>query len=172
MNLQRSLSRKRQTFRVDVRATASGQHVRHLKTKLHTARALLKSSHLKELSVALVGDRQMSALHERFMKIKGPTDVMTFPLEHDARGRVISGEVVVCLPEARRRVRQLGTKLRDELLLYALHGMLHLSGFDDRTDRQYHRMHRMEDQILRRLGVGAVFGPNKSKLAGKGWPRR
>jgi probable rRNA maturation factor len=150
-------------MRIDVRAAQAIEHVPYLKSKLRAARRLLKSSRLQELSIALVGDRDMSALHERFMNIKGPTDVLTFPLEHDPRGRIVGGEVVVCVPEARRKVRiQTNGSLRNELLLYALHGMLHLSGFDDRTDRQFKRMHRMEDHILRRLGVGAVFDPKSS----------
>jgi probable rRNA maturation factor len=91
------------------------------------------------------------------MGIAGPTDVLTFPMELDARGRPTGGEVVICIPEARRRCKELKTPLKHELLLYAIHGMLHLSGFDDRTDREFRRMHRMEDTILRRLGVGPVF---------------
>ena len=45
------------------------------------------------------------------------------------------------------------------LLLYALHGMLHLCGFDDRTAAGFKRMHGTEDRILTRLGVGPVFAP-------------
>jgi hypothetical protein len=46
--------------------------------------------------------------------------------------------------------------------------MLHLSGFDDRTRAEFDRMHRTEDRILTRLGIGAVFRPralndNRSK---------
>jgi probable rRNA maturation factor len=105
----------------------------------------------------LVGDKTMSELHERFMNIPGPTDVLTFPLEHDARGRCVAGEVVVCVPEARRHAKERRTSVRDEVLLYAIHGMLHLSGFDDRTPSDYRTMHRTEDRILTQLGVGAVF---------------
>jgi probable rRNA maturation factor len=114
---------------------------------------------LRELSLALVGDRRMSELHVQFMDVAGPTDVLTFPLDADARGRVTAGEVVVCVPEARRRARREGTDWRAEALLYALHGLLHLCGHDDRTDRAYRRMHKTEDEILTRLGVGPVFAP-------------
>jgi len=112
---------------------------------------------LGELSLALVGDKKMADLHQQFLGIPGPTDVLTFPLETDKKGRPLSGEVVICMPEARRRCRESGGKLRDELLLYALHGLLHLCGYDDRTDRDFKAMHRMEDRILSRLGVGPVF---------------
>jgi len=103
------------------------------------------------------------------MSIAGPTDVLTFPLEEGAGGRIIAGEVVICVPEARRQSRKMGTAIERELLLYALHGMLHLCGFDDRTAAGYQGMHRIEDQILKRLGVGPVFVP---QTAGRGNHRR
>jgi probable rRNA maturation factor len=114
-------------------------------------------SRVDELSLALVGDKTMSELHERFMNITGPTDVLTFPLEHDARGRCVAGEVVVCVSEAGRRAKEHGVLVKNEVLLYAIHGMLHLSGFDDRTPADYRKMHRTEDRILSELGVGAIF---------------
>jgi probable rRNA maturation factor len=107
------------------------------------------------------------------MGIPGPTDVLTFPLEADAGGRVTGGEVVVCVPEARRRAREHRTRLEHELLLYALHGMLHLCGYDDRTQRAYAKMHRTEDQILKKLGIGPVFAAaTTATTAEKPAPRR
>ena len=119
------------------------------------------------LSLALVTDAEMSRLHESYLGIPGPTDVLTFELDHDARGRVLAGEVIVCLPEAKRQARLRGSTPGNELLLYALHGMLHLSGFDDRTAAGYQAMHRKEDQILMRLGVGPVFAGRTRDRAAK-----
>lgn len=107
----------------------------------------------------------MSELHKRFMDIDLPTDVLTFPLELDHRSRPTAGEVVICVPVARERARENGTTPGNEVLLYAIHGLLHLSGWDDRTGPQYRRMHEMEDRILRKLGVGPVFAPLKRKGA-------
>lgn len=132
--------------------------VRFLGRHLRAAHRILRPA-LAELSVVLVDDRTMAGLHERFMNLAGPTDVLTFPIDEDARGRTLSGEVVVCVPEARRRARELGVAVDRELLLYALHGMLHLCGFDDRTASGFAAMHRTEDDILTRLGVGPVFEP-------------
>lgn len=137
-------------------------HAPRLARYLRRARAMMKAP-LQELDVVLVNDRVMSRLHEQFMGICGPTDVLTFPIDLDARGRPISGEVYVCVPEARRRASVEGSELRDELLLYALHGMLHLCGYDDRTTRDFARMHAREDQILTALGVGRVFAPRSKR---------
>lgn len=112
---------------------------------------------MREMSLALVGDHQMAQLHQRFLGLSGPTDVLTFPLEQDNNAQALSGEVVVCVSEARRRARAEGVAVRNELLLYALHGLLHLCGFDDKTPTGFARMHRTEDDILIRLGVGPIF---------------
>ena len=104
----------------------------------------------------------MSKLHERFMAISGPTDVLTFPLELDKKGLAISGEIVICVPEARRRAPEQGNSIPNELLLYAVHGLLHLCGHDDRTAREFEIMHRIEDDLLCKLGVGPVFGQGRN----------
>jgi probable rRNA maturation factor len=113
-----------------------------------------------DISIALVNDATMSALHERHLGIKGPTDVLTFELEHAPNGHCSAGEVVVCVPEANRRARLEGNSVANELLLYALHGILHLAGFDDRTAKCYRIMHTMEDDILTQIGVGPIFNPS------------
>ena len=142
-----------------VSAAAAGQvHVAYLRRHVRAAHALLAPP-LVELSVALVGEKRMADLHDRFMGIPGPTDVLTFPLDADRCGRVTAGEVVVCVPEAKRRAADHGVTVRQELLLYAVHGLLHLCGYDDLTPAGFRRMHRKEDQILAELGVGPVFGP-------------
>jgi probable rRNA maturation factor len=127
-----------------------------LRRNLRAAHTMMRSS-LKSLSIAIVGDIKMSRLHRQFMGITGPTDVLTFPLEFDAKHRCVEGEVVVCAPEAARRARAAGLSVRNELLLYCIHGMLHLNGMDDRTEAEFERMHRMEDAILKKLGIGPVF---------------
>ena len=143
-------------FTLDVRWETGRAYVPFVRRHLPRAHALLRSR-LADLSLALVGDATMSRLHRQFLKKTGPTDVLTFELEHDAAGSVTSGEVVTCVPEAARQARRLGVSVERELLLYALHGMLHLSGFDDRTASEFRAMHRMEDDILTRLGLGATF---------------
>lgn len=147
-------------FKLDVHADAGRRYVLYVRRNLLAAHAMLRPA-LREMSLALMGERRMAELHERFMGIAGPTDVLTFELEHDARGRVIAGEVVVCVPFALREAKRQKIQPKKELLLYAVHGMLHLCGYDDRTDRDFSQMHHREDQILTALGVGAVFGEQK-----------
>ena len=151
-----------------ITAETGRAYVPFLRKHLRAAHAALQSSPkrsgssirrlpLREMSLALVADTRMSALHHQFMGVRGPTDVLTFPIEEDESGRAMSGEVIICVPEARRRSRQLRIPVRVELLLYSIHGMLHLLGYDDATSRDFHTMHRTEDEIMTKLGFGPVF---------------
>jgi probable rRNA maturation factor len=143
-------------FRISVNAQLAKPFAPILARQLRRAHRMINLP-LEGLSVALVNDARMSELHDRYMNIDSPTDVLTFELDHDARGRVTSGEVVVCVPEAKRQAKTRGTRPQDEILLYALHGMLHLCGFDDKSTAGFKRMHAMEDRILTKLGVGAAI---------------
>jgi probable rRNA maturation factor len=145
-----------QRLRLTVHASIGAAFVPYLRRQIRKAHELLDPP-LNEFSIALVNYRRMSDLHVQFMNIPGPTDVLTFPLELRKDGKATAGEVILCVPEARRRAKEHGVTVQNELLLYALHGMLHLCGFDDRTARGFARMHRTEDDILQRLGVGPVF---------------
>lgn len=127
-----------------------------LRRRLMRAAKLVRTR-LGELSVALVDARTMARLHRQFLGHAGATDVLTFAMDATAGGRALSGEVVICVPVARKRAAAAGVGADEELLLYALHGLLHLSGFDDKAAEDFRRMHRAEDRILEKIGVGRVF---------------
>jgi probable rRNA maturation factor len=152
------------SLRISIRAHCGAAHAPFLRRQIKIAHGILGPP-LTELSLALVGDRMMSELHRRFMSIDGPTDVLTFPLEVDSKGKTIGGEVVICVPEARRCAKRHGIPLPHELLLYAVHGVLHLAGYDDRTALDFKTMHRIEDDLLSRMGIGPVFQPPRRSTA-------
>jgi probable rRNA maturation factor len=133
-----------------------------LRRRVRQAHQMLRPP-LRELSLVLVGDRTMARLHRQFLHIPGPTDVLTFELDKNSAGDITAGEIAICVPEAFRQAKLRGSDAAGELLLYGLHGLLHLCGFDDRTDRGFRAMHRREDQILTALGVGPVFGPSPTR---------
>jgi len=98
--------------------------------------------------VALVDDREIARIHERFLDVRGATDVITFR----------DGEIVVSGETARREAETRGHPPLHELLLYVVHGCLHLLGHDDRTRRDAARMRAAERRALRKLGLPDVFG--------------
>jgi probable rRNA maturation factor len=146
-------------------------HVPFLRRHLRAARRLIDST-LRDLHIILAPDRTMARLHEQFLGLAGPTDVITFPIDLDAKGRPLSGEIYVGVPHARRQAAARSIPLRKELLLYALHGMLHLSGHDDRTQRDFARMHTTEDQLLSQIGIGKVFVPTRPQIRSSSRPSR
>lgn len=105
----------------------------------------------------VVGDAEMDRLHRRHSGIAGTTDVLTFPAH--AEGEAIDVDLVACADEAARRGAEFGHGVERELLLYAIHGLLHCCGHDDHEAAAHARMHEEEDRILRALGVGATYRP-------------
>jgi probable rRNA maturation factor len=146
----------RKSFRLTISAEIGKAMVGFVRGRMRRAHGMLRAR-VRELSVVFVGDRRMIALHRQFMGLATTTDVLTFPLDEDAAGRAISGEVYVCIGEARRQAKLRGIPVKHEVLLYCLHGLLHLCGFDDRTERDHREMHHMEDEILSGLGIGRVY---------------
>ena len=97
---------------------------------------------LPEVSVVLVSDKRIAAIHGRFMNDPTPTDVITF--DH--------GEIVISTQTAKRQARQFGTSLAHEVRLYLVHGLLHLCGYDDKTRNGAAEMKRVQERVVSRAG--------------------
>ncbi len=118
----------------------------------------LEDAQPHDVRLALVGDDEMSTLHERHKQIEGTTDVLTFDLRDDPQGP-LDVDIVVCVDEAQRQADSHNIDLKRELLLYFLHGLLHCLGYDDHDDASFAAMHAREDEVLAAIGVGATFAP-------------
>lgn len=113
-----------------------------------------------EVRVRVVADAEMAAMHEEYAGVPGTTDVLTFDMsvdEDESGVPPLDVDLVACLDEAERQAKGRGTTDIQELLLYTLHGVLHCLGHDDHEDTAYRDMHAAEDQILKAIGVGAIF---------------
>jgi probable rRNA maturation factor len=93
---------------------------------------------LPNIFVWLISDRRMSQLHRQFLGETGPTDVLTF--QH--------GEIFISVETAKRHAHGFGNSLGRELQLYIVHGLLHLHGFDDRTQSGARKMKNAQEKIL------------------------
>ena len=110
------------------------------------------------LEVALVSDREIARLNGAWLGHRGPTDVISFPFSRPRRaGEPLLGALAVSTETARREAASRGHAAYHELLLYVVHGVLHLVGHDDKTARQRTRMRRAERTALRALGLPAVY---------------
>ncbi len=98
------------------------------------------------VSVALVSDAELAAIHGRFLGDPSPTDVISFELgDEDGPG----AEICVSVERAAAVARRRGVSPASELRLYLIHGALHLCGFDDHAPRDRARMRRAEAFVLR-----------------------
>lgn len=120
------------------------------------------------VSVAVVDDAEIRQLNERHLNRDEPTDVLAFDLRDEtsqpARSPsqiLVDGDIVVSVETARREANRRGHDLHAELALYAVHGTLHLLGYDDGDAERAARMHEIEDEILTALGYGAVYGASR-----------
>ena len=108
-----------------------------------------------DMVVALVGDAKMRALNRQFRGIDRPTDVLSFPAGAGERrlqaGRCWLGDIVIATGVARRQARARGCPLDVEYRRLALHGLLHLLGYDHACDDG--RMERLERRLWRKGGM-------------------
>jgi probable rRNA maturation factor len=102
-----------------------------------------------EISLAVVDDAAIRQLHRRYLGQDEPTDVLSFLLESSPEG--LDGEIVVSAETACRVARRHGWTAAEELLLYVIHGALHLAGWTDDTPKRRAAMWKRQRGCLARL---------------------
>lgn len=111
------------------------------------------------ISLVIVGDEEMSRLHEQYRAEAGTTDVLTFPYEQDydyGEMEGYLGDIVLCFEQAQRQGGTEGHEVQEELLLLTVHGMLHLLGYDDETPSAKLEMWQRQRIIMGELGMRHV----------------
>lgn len=125
-----------------------------LKGKLkRTVETVLKCEKLKTsatVSLVLCDDRTIHELNIRYLGHDYPTDVLSFPL---SEGELLVGEIIISVETAERNAKRFRQTLEQELLRLAIHGTLHLLGYDDATSQQRKRMRQKERRYLKLIGV-------------------
>jgi probable rRNA maturation factor len=117
------------------------------------AEAILRDAGIAhgELSIAIVDDATIHPLNRQYLGHDYPTDVLSFLL--DRQGDHLDGEVVVSMDTAARAASEYGWSTDDELLLYVIHGTLHLVGHDDTSPDERTAMRRHEQRYLAPFGL-------------------
>ncbi len=103
------------------------------------------------ISVAVVDDPAICKLHRRYLEKDGPTDVLSFVYQRS--GEFLEGEVIVSAETADATAPRFDWPAQDELLLYVIHGTLHLVGYDDTTVEAEAEMRQREQAYLARFGL-------------------
>jgi probable rRNA maturation factor len=114
-----------------------------------------------DISLAIVSDKAIAKLHESWLGISGPTDVLSFDLsspeyaQHPRRIRRlgIHGEIIASAETASREARFYCWSLQHELTYYLIHGLLHLAGYDDQTPSERIAMRKKERSVMKAIGL-------------------
>lgn len=111
-----------------------------------------------ELSISLVDEEEMSALHMRWMDEPGATDVLSFPMDEvrpnsASSGPAMVGDIVLCPTFAQKQAKAAGHSTQEELELLTVHGVLHLLGFDHREEEEKKAMFDLQNECLEQWRV-------------------
>ena len=108
-----------------------------------------------ELSILFIDPEPMAELHERWLDLSGPTDVMSFPMDelrpgtpdHETPAGTL-GDIVVCPQVAAKQALQAGHSAVEEMLLLTTHGILHLLGYDHAEPQEKEEMFALQRTLL------------------------
>ena len=113
------------------------------------------------VSVVVVDDPTIHDLNRRFLDHDYPTDVLSFQLAPGPRN--LEGEVIVSADTARSSAQRFGWSAWGELLLYVVHGTLHLVGYDDDTSKHQAAMRAQEQAHLAKVGLKVPYREEGAK---------
>jgi len=118
-----------------------------------------------ELSIALIDDQEMHRLNLQYRGIDRSTDVLSFalqeaeeplPVQHDAENEAypfILGDVILSAETTQRQADEQGHAFEQELYVLLIHGILHLLGYDHRTDEESRVMEERKQKLLHNLDI-------------------
>jgi rRNA maturation RNase YbeY len=138
-------------------------HVRYRIPHRETVTALksvlkAEATQYRLLNVVFINDRKSRHLNRTFLANDYATDVLAFRLDE---GSKLEGEVYVNLDRARIQAREYGVSFKNEVMRLVIHGLLHLIGYRDTTERSWLRMKRKQEGYLQRIS-GQVENARKN----------
>ncbi len=110
----------------------------------------------KEISLAIVGDAAMKKLNRTYRGQNRPTDVLSFAPLNNTEGNLtgqagdddLLGEIIIDYAQIKRQAKELGRSIKDELIFILVHGLLHLVGYDDETEKGRREMVKMGEEFV------------------------
>lgn len=114
----------------------------------------MRVSTQSDLTIMFVDPDPIAHLHERWMNLQGPTDVMSFPMDElrPGDGKTVMdgvlGDIVICPWVAAQQAAAAGHSTMQEMMLLSIHGVLHLLGYDHVTPEQERQMFGLQRQLM------------------------
>jgi probable rRNA maturation factor len=112
-----------------------------------------------ELCVVLTDDAAIRSLNRAWRGIDAPTNVLAFPAKRCAHPLAHFGDIVIAYETTQAEAAAAAKPLGDHVAHLAVHGFLHLLGYDHQADAEATQMEQLERVLLARLGIGDPYGP-------------
>ncbi|GGJ63050.1 putative rRNA maturation factor [Anoxybacillus voinovskiensis] len=115
-----------------------------------------------EVSVSFVDNEQIQIINRDYRGKDQPTDVISFALEEMGEGEIeiigadippVLGDIIISIPKAKEQATEYGHSFMRELGFLAVHGFLHLLGYDHETEKEEKEMFAKQEQILEKYGL-------------------
>ncbi|MCM1194605.1 MAG: rRNA maturation RNase YbeY [Corallococcus sp.] len=124
-----------------------------------------------EMSVSIVSQEEIRNLNREFRNVDSVTDVLSFPTVNNPERKILNygefasdsvnpatrrlniGDVVICSDRAKEQAQNYGHSLKREICFLALHGTLHLLGYDHIEESDEQQMTSLQERILTKLGI-------------------
>lgn len=122
-----------------------------------TEAALANRKCIGRITVTLVDDEEIHGINLNYRNVDRPTDVISFPAEEGESIAHIPdgflGDIIISVPRASAQAEEYGHSFRRELSFLAVHGTLHLLGYDHMTERDAGEMFGLQEDILKEMGI-------------------
>lgn len=105
-----------------------------------------------ELNIVFIDNKRIKEINKTFLGHNYATDVLSFAYHEPSRKNNISGEIIVSVEMATKLAQKRGYSVEGEIVLYLIHGLLHLLGYNDRQKSDAKKMHQREGELLSNLG--------------------
>lgn len=117
-----------------------------------------------EVGLVLADDQTIRDLNRKFRGVDRPTDVLSFAMlekgegepdiyDQDDQENLILGDIVISIERARSQAKEFGHSLAREIIYLAVHGTLHLLGYDHQAEEEGSEMRRLEEQVMAGIGL-------------------
>lgn len=142
-------------FEIEIqhRVEVKKEWIKLLETAVHTTLLQQQIDPPAALTLVLTDDAQLQQLNQQFRQQDRPTDVLSFAPGDIPGAEGYLGDILISVPFARRHAEQEGHALVEELQLLAIHGTLHLLGFDHTNESDKFEMWREQTAVLQSLNI-------------------
>ena len=112
-----------------------------------------------EVSITFTDDEHIWELNKKYRGIDRPTDVLSFALNESEEPEIIGdfpnvlGDIVISLPRAEAQAEAYGHSVKREIVFLAVHGMLHLLGYDHMEEAERSEMEQEQRIVMEKLNL-------------------